>query len=421
MSKSKVLVILTGSIAAYKVGHVLSQLTQKNCDVQVIATSSALKFLGEATIEGLTGRKVHTDLFEGGTMMGHIQWQRWADLILVAPATANFINKMSLGLADDLASTLFLAHDFKKPFLLAPAMNTKMYFHTITQKSIHSLQEMGVEVLESASGVLACGEEGYGRLLEPELIVEEVLKRLAAPSITTKTKKPSLVANSSLRILITAGGTKERIDDVRSLTNSSTGRTGFQLAQAFHNYGFQVHLLLSENSHYAHEKTDFTVDHFSDFTSLQNLLKKELGSTSYDLIFHAAAVSDYKVETVLVNNELALTGKIPSQQKIQIQLTPYPKIIDQLKSFSKNSHTKVIGFKLTSGSNPASAKEAVQDLIQHSKCDFVVHNDLQSITATSHSFNIFNSSAQSFYCANVHELADYFAHTSLSPAKELSL
>ena len=127
MSRSKILFIMSGSIACYKACQVISRLSQKGHDVQVVATSSALKFIGNATIEGLTGKPVISDLFSAGNVMDHIHLARWADLVIVAPATADFINKMASGISSDLASSLFLAHDFSKSFLVAPAMNTAMY------------------------------------------------------------------------------------------------------------------------------------------------------------------------------------------------------------------------------------------------------------------------------------------------------
>ena len=165
---------MTGSIACYKACSVLSKLKQNGHQVKTVMSEASQKFIGPATIEGLTGEAPITDMYASGQIMDHINLVRWADLIIVAPATANYINKISYGLGDDLLTTLFLAHDFKKPFLIAPAMNTMMYSHPTTQASIKKLKDMGVEILETASGVLACGEVGYGRLLEPDLILKEI-------------------------------------------------------------------------------------------------------------------------------------------------------------------------------------------------------------------------------------------------------
>ena len=233
-NSNKILFIFTGSIAAYKAVTLVSRLVQRGYDVECVLTKSASKFIGRATIEGLTGKAVHTDLFDSDNIMSHIHLIRDANAVVVAPATANFINKIANGFADDLASTLFLAHDFKKPFIVAPAMNTKMYEHPQTQVSIKRLKEIGVTILEAGSGILACGEVGYGKLLEPEIMIEEIEKILKHPPTTPPT--PASKQNLP-RILITGGGTVEKIDDVRSLTNSSSGETAISLAKYFYDLG----------------------------------------------------------------------------------------------------------------------------------------------------------------------------------------
>ena len=153
----KLLFILTGSIALYKVMNVLSHFKKQNYDLEVVATDSALKFVGVSTIEGLTGKKVHSDLYANGSNMDHINLVRWADAIVVAPATANYLNKLASGIADDLASTLFLAHDFTKPWAVFPAMNTKMYKHPSTKQSIN--MELCRQAIASAEAQI--GLEGY--------------------------------------------------------------------------------------------------------------------------------------------------------------------------------------------------------------------------------------------------------------------
>ncbi|PWU21736.1 MAG: bifunctional phosphopantothenoylcysteine decarboxylase/phosphopantothenate--cysteine ligase CoaBC, partial [Bdellovibrio sp.] len=150
--------MMTGSIAAFKACALLSKIVQSGATVQVAASAAALRFVGEATLEGLSGRPVAKDLWESGRAMEHIQLVRWADLIIVAPASAHFINRAANGVGDDLLTTMFLAHDFTKPFMIAPAMNTAMYLHPVTKGSITKLRELGIQVLETASGVLACGE-----------------------------------------------------------------------------------------------------------------------------------------------------------------------------------------------------------------------------------------------------------------------
>ncbi len=177
--KPRLLWILTGSISCYKACFAISRLVQAGIEVRTVATPSALQFIGKSTLEGLTGQPVASDLWESGKAMDHINLARWADLALVAPATANTLNRLSAGLADDLVGSLFLAWEIqKKPWWVAPAMNVAMFNHPLTQASLKKLTDTGVRVLPTGSGALACGEEGEGRLLEPEQLVTEVLVQL---------------------------------------------------------------------------------------------------------------------------------------------------------------------------------------------------------------------------------------------------
>jgi phosphopantothenoylcysteine decarboxylase/phosphopantothenate--cysteine ligase len=180
MSKRKknILFQLTGSIACYKACNVISRLVQEGHDVKTVCSQNALKFIGKSTLEGLTHRAVYTDTFEDRSALEHINLTRWMDLAIVCPATANIINKLAAGIADDYISTIFLACDFKKPYLIAPAMNLNMWKHPATRNSVKTLQGWGVNVLGTATGYQACGDVGEGRLLEPEAIYKEIVKAL---------------------------------------------------------------------------------------------------------------------------------------------------------------------------------------------------------------------------------------------------
>ncbi len=179
---SRVLFQLTGSIAAYKACHVISRLVQAGHEVQTVASRGALEFVGAATLEGLSGKPVFSDVFEAGRAMDHIHLARWADLAIVCPASASSINRLASGLADDVIGTLFLAYELgKKPYLLAPAMNHQMMAHPATRASLEKLSSWGVEVLETGRGNQACGETGEGRLLEPDELLALVTARLGPP------------------------------------------------------------------------------------------------------------------------------------------------------------------------------------------------------------------------------------------------
>ncbi|OIR04292.1 coenzyme A biosynthesis bifunctional protein CoaBC [mine drainage metagenome] len=185
MSHAKVLFILSGSIACYKACEVISKLAQAGVEVQTVATEAALRFVGPATLEGLTGRRVLHNLWEEGRALDHISRARDADLAIICPATANTINRLAAGLADDLAGSLFLAWEHgRKPWYLAPAMNTMMWAHPATQAGIGRLKGWGVRVIEPDAGSLACGETGPGRLAEPALIIETLSAALSLPRVS---------------------------------------------------------------------------------------------------------------------------------------------------------------------------------------------------------------------------------------------
>jgi phosphopantothenoylcysteine synthetase/decarboxylase len=180
MSKSKgnILFQLTGSIACYKACNVISKLVQSGCEVKTVCTENALKFIGKSTLEGLTHHAVYSDTFEDRSALEHIELTKWMDLAIVCPATANVMNKLAAGVADDFVTTLFLAWDQKKPWLIAPAMNRNMWAHPATVRSVKTLGEWGVKILGTGKGYQACGDVGEGRLLEPEDICLEIRKHL---------------------------------------------------------------------------------------------------------------------------------------------------------------------------------------------------------------------------------------------------
>lgn len=171
---SKFLVKISGSIAAYKTCALLSRLVQEGHEVQTIASQAALQFVGAATLEGLTGRAVVTDLYATGQQMDHIHLNRWADAVLLCPATARTINGFAAGVGDELLSTFFLAHDFSKPYFIVPAMNQAMYQHPATQQALKTLEAWGIRFINGEAGKQACGESGMGRMAEPDAIYAQL-------------------------------------------------------------------------------------------------------------------------------------------------------------------------------------------------------------------------------------------------------
>lgn len=380
-ANKNIVIILTGSIACYKACSVISKLKQLGHHIKVVMSPSSLEFIGKSTVEGLTGEAPITDMYTSGNVMDHINLARWAHLILVAPATANYINKIAYGLGDDLLTTLFLAHDFEKPFLIAPAMNTKMYMHPTTQASIAKLRAMKVEILETASGVLACGEIGSGRLLEPELIVEEVKQHLG--SLTSSSgKSPDFVKSNNIKVLVTSGGTSEPIDDIRSITNKSSGKTAALIADSLAETGMSVTYLHSKT---AVKSNNAAIDlSFETFKDLQTSLQSELKNNFYDYVVHAAAVSDYSVDTQ--------AGKINSDlPELQLTLKRNPKLINEVKKLSPK--TKLIGFKLTSTQDENLIAKKVNGLFESANCDLVIQNDWQNIKNNNYKYRVYGSAS----------------------------
>lgn len=371
MSKSsaKILFMMSGSIAAYKACFVLSRLTQAGHSVQVVTTPNTFYFVGPSTLEGLTGRSVLTDTFTPGRAMDHIHWVRWADLIILCPATAHTINKMSQGLGDNLITTLFLAHDFTKPFLVVPAMNSAMYNHPTTKRSLQNLTEMGLRILEPPSGALACGETGPGRLLEPETILEAILQALTKPK--------------GLRILITSGGTIEPIDAMRVITNLSTGRTGALLAEALFDQGMTVDYLAGSTA--TLPQRPCTVMRFTHFEDLRHQIQKAVSAGRYDAVIHCAAVSDFHVSKP--GSPPSSAFKLSSKEPVTLELRPNPKILPQIKNFVAKDQIAsdqiasdqiapiVLGFKYTATDNLQERADAIQRLFAEGTVDAVIHND----------------------------------------------
>ncbi len=359
MSKSKVLFILSGSIAAYKACQVISRLVQEGHEVQAVATPSALKFVGSATLEGLTGKPVLSDLWEHGRAMDHIHLSRWADYGLLCPASANMCNRVAQGLGDGLVENLLLAWPQGKPLHVFPAMNLEMLKNPITQDSLSRLNQRGFTVHETEAGNLACGEEGAGRLLEPE----EILQRLKQKSLG--------------EILITSGATREPIDGIRYISNASTGQTGARLADQLSAKGWAVTYVHGLGAILPQTKSRNLS--YGSFNELDQTLIAELKGRDYSGVIHAAAVSDYSVSEVnggLANRDI----KLQSDREMNLKLKANFKILPRLKEYSRSKEIKVVGFKLTLNRAEGETEKLARALISDS-VDAVVANDWSSVSA----------------------------------------
>lgn len=279
MLKGKtVLLGITGGIAAYKAACLASALVKQHCNVQVIMTENATQFITPLTFEQLTGNKCLTDTFDRNFVhqVEHISVAEQTDLVLIAPATANVCAKLAHGLADDMLTTTVLA--CRCPKLIAPAMNTNMYENPVTQDNLEVLRRYGWQVISPASGRLACGSVGAGKLPEPEVLLEHILLELAQPH--------DLVGK---RILVTAGPTQESLDPVRYLTNHSTGKMGYALARMAAFRGAQVTLISGPTALAA----PLGVELVPVVSAADMYREVTARAGEADFIFKAAAVADY--------------------------------------------------------------------------------------------------------------------------------
>ena len=280
MLKEKTILLgVTGGIAAYKSAFLASRLVKAGAEVRVIMTEHATNFINPITFETLTGHKCITDTFDRNFefQVEHVSLAKKADVIMVAPATANIIAKLAHGLADDMLTTTILASH--APKLIAPAMNTGMYENPVTQDNLALLKKYGMKVIEPAAGHLACGDEGKGKMPEPEILYEHILRSCAC--------KQDM---KGLKVLVTAGPTQEAVDPVRFLTNHSSGRMGYSIAKACMLRGADVTLVTG--------RTALTPPLFVDVVpvvSAKDMYDAVISrSNEMDIIIKAAAVADYR-------------------------------------------------------------------------------------------------------------------------------
>jgi phosphopantothenoylcysteine decarboxylase/phosphopantothenate--cysteine ligase len=276
------LLIVTGSIAAYKTPDIVRRMRDQGAEVQVVLTSAANEFVTPLALQAVSGNEVRQDLFdhEAEAGMGHIELARWADAIVVAPASADYIAKLSKGVADDLSTAICRASD--APILIAPAMNQLMWENSFTKDALDVLLEKGFCVCGPDSGSQACGEVGLGRLVEAEILIESIASLFNSGSM------------ARLRVMVTAGPTRERIDPVRYLTNQSSGKMGYALARAACEAGANV-ILISGPTNLVPPK-GVGIEHISSATEMETSVSQNV--EDIDIFIACAAVSDYRPEEV---------------------------------------------------------------------------------------------------------------------------
>jgi len=345
----KILLIISGGIAAYKSLELIRVLKKNNIRVQVVLTKGGAQFVTPLSVAALSEEKVYQELFslKDETEMGHIQLSRQNDLILVAPASANIIAHAAAGIANDLATTILLAAN--KPILFAPSMNVEMWNNPITKKNVKFLENNNYKIIGPDSGDLACGEEGNGRMSEPDTIYKY---------INSMFKKKKL----NIDVLVTAGPTFEAIDPVRFIGNRSSGKQGIAIATEFCELGANVTLILGPSSQKVPENiTVINVETAND------MLKAVKRITNIDVAICAAAVSDWTIKSPSENKIKKNNENIP---KINFALNP--DILAYISNKKKDRPKLVIGFAAETNNLINNAK----DKLKSKKCDWIIANNV---------------------------------------------
>lgn len=350
LENKKILIIITGGIAAYKTLDLIRKLSKLNCEIKTILTKSGKEFVTPLSITSLSKNKVYTDLFsvENESEMDHISLSRWSDLILVAPASSNFLTKISNGFSDDLASTVIKASD-KKVFL-CPAMNVRMWEHASNKQSISTLKSYGYRVLGPEIGEMACGEFGEGKMLE----VDEIINQL-------ELYFKQISKNKKLKAIVTAGPTQELIDPVRFITNRSSGKQGYEIANSLVENGFDTTLISGPTNLKPNDNLKLI-----KVKTGEEMHKKTMELLPCDLAIFTAAVSDFKIKKF--NKEKIKKNK---DQSFDLDLNPD---ILELVSKSNKKPKIVVGFAAESENLFDNARSK----LEKKGCDLIVANDVSN-------------------------------------------
>ena len=351
LTGKRIVLGVTGGIAAYKSAEIVSRLRHAGAEVHVIMTENAGKFVSPLTFQTLSANPVITDTFAAPEYWNveHVALAKLADVFVIAPATANIIAKMAAGIADDMLSTTVLAT--KAPVLIAPAMNTGMWTAAATQKNAEILRSRSVLFIGPDSGMLACGDEGAGRMSEPDEIVDSIEQILKL--------KQDL---SGLNVLVTAGATKERIDPVRYLTNDSSGKMGFALAEAARDRGANVTLVKGSTT--ARVPDGVAIEDIESAEDLLCVMRRLSGSQ--DIVIQAAAVADYRAACVSKTKIKKKSG-----EPMTIVLEENPDIAQAIGKMKKNTQT-FVGF----AAETDHVIKHAQEKLKAKNLDMIVANDV---------------------------------------------
>ena len=353
LDKKKILLIICGGIAAYKSLEIIRLLKKKGAFVKTILTKNAKKFVTPLSVVSLSQEKVYSDLFDykNESEMDHISLSRWSDLLLIAPATANTISKLSYGLADDLAATVTLASN--KQVFLAPAMNVRMWEHQSNKDNIKKLKSFGYKLIGPNIGNMACGEYGEGKMSEPSEIInilEDHLKGLK----NLKKKKA----------LVTAGPTQEFLDPVRYITNRSSGKQGYEIANSLNKNGFDTTLISGPSSQIADDGVNLI-----KVKTAEDMFRETISNLPVDVAVFSAAVGDWKMKKYSKD-------KIKKIDNIVINLEKNIDILNNISNHNSLRPKLVIGFAAETENVHSSAKKKLLD----KNCDWIIANDVSDET-----------------------------------------
>ncbi|MDC3039530.1 bifunctional phosphopantothenoylcysteine decarboxylase/phosphopantothenate--cysteine ligase CoaBC [Candidatus Pelagibacter sp.] len=345
----KILFIICGGISAYKSLETIRLLKKNGANIKTILTSNAKEFVTPLSVTSLSQGKVYSDLFsvENETEMDHISLSRWADIIVIAPATANTISKLAQGTTDDLASTVVLASD--KEIILVPAMNVRMWEHPTTKTNFKKLREFGYRQIGPEIGDMACGEYGEGKMSDPSIIAEEIDRYF----LNQKKGK-------NFKALVTAGPTNEYIDPVRYITNKSSGKQGYELAKSLSRKGFDTTLISGPTN------LEITKDiNLIKVETADDMLVATQENLPVDVAIFSAAVADFKINKKYEN-------KIKKQENLNLNFEKNIDILNYVSNHNSMRPELVIGFAAETDEIDKNAKEK----LNKKNCDWIISNDV---------------------------------------------
>ena len=347
----KILYIICGGISAYKSLETIRMFKKNGAEIKTILTNSAKEFVTPLSVTSLSQGKVYSDLFsvENETEMDHITLSRWADVILIAPATANTISKLAQGTTDDLASTVVLASN--KKIYLAPAMNVRMWEHQSTKQNLKKLTGYGYHIIGPEIGEMACGEYGEGKMSDPKMISAEIDNYFL-----------SLKNNKKLKALVTAGPTNEYIDPVRYITNKSSGKQGYEIAKSLSRKGFDTTLISGPTN----LKVDDDINLIKVETADEMFLETQKNLPA-DVAIFSAAVADFKINKKYEN-------KIKKQDSLNLTLEKNVDILNYISNHNSMRPELVIGFAAETNDIENNAEKKLND----KNCDWIIANDVSN-------------------------------------------